>query len=266
MDMVALLLCIPLGACVGLTAGLFGLGGGALMVPSLTFLFLWQGMYGNDAVHLALGTSMASIVMTSWVSMRQHHAKGGVRWDIWRKLLPGVLCGMLLGMALVLHLDGRYLSWLFACFMAYVAWNMFFNVPFQGHRNLLKRPHLFGVGSGIGSMSALLAIGGGTMTVPFLTWQGVSMRQAIGTSAALGVPISCLGTVGYMFFSDDHDGGVGVWGLVNIPMVLVISCVSWWSVAYGVRWSQQLDAEILKRMFALLLIVLSLNMVYISGW
>ena len=114
MDMVALLLCIPLGACVGLTAGLFGLGGGALMVPSLTFLFLWQGMYGNDAVHLALGTSMASIVMTSWVSMRQHHAKGGVRWDIWRKLLPGVLCGMLLGMALVLHLDGRYLSWLFA--------------------------------------------------------------------------------------------------------------------------------------------------------
>ncbi|MDQ6952960.1 MAG: sulfite exporter TauE/SafE family protein [Mariprofundaceae bacterium] len=255
-----------MGACVGLTAGLFGLGGGALMVPSLTFLFLWQGMYANDATHLALGTSMASIVMTSWVSMRQHHAKGGVRWDIWRKLLPGVVCGMLLGMALVLHVDGRYLSWLFACFMAYMAWKMFFNVQFQGHRNLLRKWHLFGVGSGIGSMSALLAIGGGTMTVPFLTWQGVSMRQAIGTSAALGVPISCLGTVGYMFFSHDHDGVVGVWGLVNVPMVVIISSVSRWTVAYGVACSHRFDEQRLKRMFALLLIVLSLNMVYISRW
>lgn len=261
-----LLLCVPLGACVGLVAGLFGLGGGAVMVPSLTFLFLWQGMNANDAVHLALGTSMASIVMTSWVSMRRHHAKGSVRWDLWRKLLPGVVIGMMLGMALVLYLDGRYLTWIFASFMAYMSWHMLFNVQFQGQHHGLKRWHWFGVGGGIGSLSALLSIGGGTMTVPFLTWQGVRIHQAIGTSAALGVPISCLGTFTYILCSNAHDEAIGVWGLVNIPMVVIISWVSRWTVAYGVAWSHRLDELRLKRMFACLLIVLSLNMVYISSW
>ncbi|MDQ6990498.1 MAG: sulfite exporter TauE/SafE family protein [Mariprofundaceae bacterium] len=259
------MLCIPLGACVGLIAGLFGLGGGAVMVPSLTLLFLWQGMNANDAVHIALGTSMASIVMTSWVSMRQHHAKGGVRWDIWRQLLPGVVCGIFLGTFLVFHLDGRYLSWMFACFMAYVSWNMFFSVRFERHHHGLKRWHLLTVGSGIGSISALLAIGGGTMSVPFLRWQGVNMRQAIGTSAALGVPISCLGTFAYMMFSNHHSEAMGLWGLVNIPMVLIISGVSRWTVTYGVAWAHRLDEQRLKRLFAVLLMVLSLNMIYVSS-
>jgi len=120
-----------------------------------------------------------------------------------------------------------------------------------------------GAGGGIGMVSALLSIGGGTMTVPFLAWQGVKMRQVIGTSAALGVPISCLGTLGYMFFSHQKYDMWGVWGLVNIPMVLLISWASRSTIAYGVLCCQRFNVQLLRRMFACLFIILSLNMVYV---
>jgi uncharacterized membrane protein YfcA len=268
MDNMLLLSCLPLGAAVGFLAGLFGIGGGALLVPILTLLFMGQGMTADDAIHIALGTSMASIVAISWISMRKHHAQQAVRWDIWRMMLPSVMVGVLFGSALVPHISGHALSLFFACFLGYMAWHMLTHAKVIYPSQPLKTWKLMLAGSGIGGISALLSIGGGTMTVPFLTWQGLSMRQAIGTSAAMGVPIACLGTLGYIFLSSSHAvdmwGVWGVWGLVHIPMVALISGFSLWTVSYGVLCSQRWEPTRLKRMFAILLLALGIHMIYIT--
>lgn len=233
------------------------------MVPMLTMMFLEQGMTTNDAIHLALGTSMASIVATSWSSMRKHHAQSGVRWDVWRMMLPGLCLGILMGAALATHVDGHYLGGFFACFMLFMAYKMFSSTSANTQSHPLKAWQWFGSGIPMGAISALLSIGGGIMAVPFLLWQGVTMRQAIGTAAALGFPIACLGTFSYILFSEAHHEIWGAWGWVHVPIVFIISSISYWSISYGVLYAQKLDALILKRLFAMLLLMLSGNMMSI---
>ncbi len=252
-----------LGGFVGFFAGLLGVGGGGIMVPMLTTIFAAQGFPMEHLVHLALGTSMAAIVMTSISSLRAHHAHGAVRWDIVRGITPGVLIGTFGGTFIASRVPSAPLAIFFACFMAYVAFQMVLNVKPKPSRELPGTAGLLGVGSGIGLVSALVAIGGGSLSVPFMTWCNVKMQNAIGTSAAIGLPIALAGAAGYLINGWGGDG-LPAWsvGYVYLPALVLVSAVSVVTAPMGARLAHRLPVATLKKVFAGVLILLSAKMLH----
>jgi len=261
LDITSLFLLLSLGAVVGVAAGLLGVGGGAIMVPALTALFLANGVPQAQLVHMALGTSMASIIMTSISSLRAHHAKQGVRWSVVWALVPGVLAGSFFGALLTPYISGLLLAGFFSLFMLYVAVGMFRNSPVATNKSLPGAAGQAAVGSGIGMISALVSIGGGTLTVPYLVRHGVEIKQAIGTSAAVGLPIALAGTLGYVI--SGHDLNVASqwqFGFVYLPAVLCISIVSFFTAPLGVRIAYKLPIPVLKKVFGVLVFSVSVKM------
>ncbi|MFN6971610.1 MAG: sulfite exporter TauE/SafE family protein [Rheinheimera sp.] len=253
-----------LGAAVGFFAGLLGVGGGGIMVPVLTSLFLSLGF--AESVHMALATSLAAIIVTSFASARSHHAHQAVLWPVVWRMSPGIIVGTLCAAFVAALIPTQALAWFFSLFMAYVAVQMLLNIKPQPSRSLPGALPLTATGFGIGAVSALVAIGGGSLTVPFLTWCNVKVPQAIGTSAALGLPIAISGTVGYAFsgalVTPTHSMPDWSLGFVYLPAVLLISVVSFFTAPLGVHLAHRLPVPLLKKLFALLLISLSAKMLY----
>jgi uncharacterized membrane protein YfcA len=251
------------GAFAGFFAGLLGVGGGAVMVPMLTTLFVAQGFPREHLVHLALGTSMAAIVMTSFASLRAHHRHGAVLWAVVRFIAPGVLAGTFLGTFVASRVDSRPLAVFFACFMAYVAVQMLLNIRPQPSRELPGPVGMTCVGMGIGGVSALVAIGGGTMSVPFMTWCNVKVHQAIGTSAAIGLPIAVGGTLGYLVNGWGTPGLPALTvGFVYLPALVLMTVVSTFTAPLGARMAHRLPVATLKKIFAGVLVLLSAKMLH----
>ncbi len=252
-----------LGAFVGFFAGLLGVGGGAIMVPMLTTLFVAQGFADDRIVHLALGTSMSAIVLTSISSLRAHHRHGAVRWDIVRGITPGILLGTFGATFIASHVDSKALAIFFACFMAYVALQMQLNIKPKASRELPGPVGLSSVGLGIGGISALVAIGGGSLSVPFMTWCNVKMRNAIGTSAAIGLPIAVSGTLGYLVNGWGATGTPpGSLGYVYLPALVLVAAVSMLTAPLGAKLAHRLPVATLKKIFAGVLVLLCLKMLH----
>ena len=242
-------------------AGLLGIGGGGIMVPVLTTIFLWRGMAPENVVHLALGTSMASIIITSISSLRAHHAKGAVLWQVVKGMSPGVVLGAFAGTFLASYLSSLVLAIFFAGFMGYVSVQMFIN---RQPKPLRRLPGIFGLSAtstGIGVVSALVAIGGGSLTVPFLVWNNIDIKTAIGTSAAVGFPIAVAGAVGYLIngWSVVTTTEYTI-GFVYLPAVLAISALSYVTAPLGASLAHRLPVIQLKKIFAIFLIALSIKM------
>ncbi|WP_290699828.1 sulfite exporter TauE/SafE family protein [Amphritea sp.] len=253
---------LALGAVVGFLAGLLGIGGGLVMVPALTSLFIWQGIPLEQVVHLALGTSMASIVVTSISSMRAHHKKGGVLWDVVRLIAPGIVVGAFLATFLAAVLSSKVLGIFFSCFLVYASTQMFLNMKPKPTRILPGRTGLLAAGSIIGSVSALVSIGGGTLTVPFLSWHNIDVKKAIGTSAAIGLPISVAGTIGYLVNGLSVDLNIDyVFGFIYLPGVVLISMMSFLTASLGAHVAHLLPVPVLKKVFAVLLLGLAIKMI-----
>ena len=190
-----------------------------VMVPTLTMMFAAQaGFPPNEVLHLALGTSMATILFTSLASLRAHHQHGAVLWKIVFQITPGILLGTLLGTFFAGSVPSRPLALFFTVFVCLVAAQMILNLKPKAARELPGFGGVFAVGSGIGAVSALVAIGGGSLTVPFLTWCNVRVQHAIGTSAAIGFPIAFGGSLGYIFNGWGH-ADLPPWslGYVHLP-------------------------------------------------
>jgi uncharacterized membrane protein YfcA len=258
---VFLLLYVVLGVVTGFLAGLFGIGGGAVMVPVLTVLFAAQGFSAEYLVHLALGTSMATIIPTSIASLRTHHQHGAVLWPAVRGLAPGILLGTFGATFLAAYLSPRPLAIIFCVFMTYVAAQMILNRKPSPARQLPGLLGLSSVGAGIGSISALVAIGGGTMTVPFLSWCNVRLQSAIGTSAAVGLPIAVAGSMGYVL----NGWGLGglpelTAGFVYWPAVLAMAAATLITAPLGAKMAHRLPVATLRKLFAALIILLALQM------
>ncbi len=252
-----------LGAFVGLMAGLFGVGGGAIMVSILTTLFLSQGFPIETVVHTALGTSMAAIIITSFSSLRAHHAKGAVLWEIVKSMSPGILIGAFLSAFLLRYLSAHFLALFFAIFISYISIQMLLDIKIKSTRTLMGRKGLLFSGASIASLSALVSIGGGSLTVPFLCWQNIPLKQAIGTSAAIGFPLSIAATFGYLISSglNTHTPTANdTVGFIYFPAVFLISISSFLMAPYGATLAHALPTPVLKKAFAVLLIVLSINM------
>jgi uncharacterized membrane protein YfcA len=256
-----LLMYLLVGAVAGVLAGLLGIGGGLVIVPMLAFCFVRQGIPDAMIMHLALGTSLASIIFTAVSSFMAHHKRGAVRWDVVRKIIIGIFTGTFIGSIIAAHLSTRFLKGFFIVFLYYVALQMLTDRKPRPSRQIPGRAAMFGVGNVIGGISSLLGIGGGSLSVPFMVWCNMPVHHAIGTAAAIGFPIAIAGAIGYIV------NGLPVAGLpayslgyVYLPALFGIVIVSVLTAPLGVRLSHSLPVNRLKRVFALLLLVVGTRM------
>lgn len=254
---------LALGAFIGFFSGLLGVGGGGMMVPVLATLFVAQGFPMDKVVHLALGTSMAAIVMTSIASLRAHHRHKAVRWDIVRAITPGVVVGTFAATFIASRVPSEPLAIFFACFMALMSIQMLANVKPKPSRDLPGPVGMSAVGGGIGIVSALVAIGGGSLSVPFMTWCNVKVHHAIGTSAAIGLPIALAGTMGYLANGWSATGMPSFsFGFIYLPALVLVSLASMFTVPVGAGLAHRLPVATLKRVFACVLILLCAKMLH----
>ena len=255
---------IGLGLFTGFAAGMLGIGGGLVMVPALTMMFTAQtGFPSGEALHMALGTSMAAIVLTSVSSLRAHHAHGAVRWDVVRRITPGILAGTFGATFIAARVDTVPLAIFFACFMAYVSVQMLLNIKPKPARDLPGAVGMTAAGLGIGGVSALVAIGGGSLSVPFMTWCNVKMQNAIGTSAAIGLPIAIAGTVGYLVNGWGAPGTPPLTlGYIYLPALVLVSGVSMFFAPLGAKLAHRLPVATLKKVFAGVLMLLCAKMLH----
>ncbi|MGE0080033.1 MAG: sulfite exporter TauE/SafE family protein [Thiohalomonadaceae bacterium] len=250
-----------IGAFAGTIAGLLGVGGGLLIVPALALLLPARGVAPDVVMHLALGTSLATIVLTSVSSVTAHHRRGAVLWPVFARLTPGILAGAWLGATVAHALPAGTLRLVFGIFALLVALQMGFGAKPPPQRVLPGSAGLGAAGGVIGFVSAIVGIGGGSLTVPFLVWCNTPMRAAVATSAAVGLPIAVAGAAGYVFMGLSHpDLPSAAVGYVHLPALLGISLASVLFAPLGARLAHAVPAASLKRFFAVFLAVLGLRM------
>ncbi|WP_305856190.1 sulfite exporter TauE/SafE family protein [Balneatrix alpica] len=261
--MTVLLLYLVLGACAGVLAGLFGIGGGLIIVPALVFTFSAQGVSPDVLTHLAVGTSLATIVVTSLSSVRAHHQRGAVLWPVFTPMALGIALGSIIGVKTAGALTGEHLQKVIGVFALIVAAQMGFGLKPKPSRTLPGQGGLGVAGTGIGWASAIFGIGGGSLSVPFLSWCNVSMQQAVGTSAALGFPIAIFGALANIEQGWQHPA-LPEWslGFIYLPALFGIVLTSALFAKVGARLAHQLPAATLKKGFACLLLVIGLKFLF----
>ncbi len=258
-----LALYLVVGAIAGVLAGLLGIGGGLVIVPMLVFCMELQNLPNELIMHLALGTSMASIVFTSVSSFMAHHRRGAVEWSVVRRVVAGILVGTFLGTFIAAGLSTAWLKGFFVVFLYFVCYQMLSGKKPKPSRQLPGMAGMFGAGNVIGVVSSLVGIGGGTLSVPFMVWHNIPIHRAIGTSAAIGFPIAVAGTVGYI---------TNGWGVENLPpfslgyvsltALVAIAVMSVLTAPLGVRLAHSLPVDKLKRAFAVILFVVGTKMLF----
>lgn len=250
-----------IGAAVGFFAGMLGIGGGAIIVPLLALLFEKQGLPRQQLLLLAVGTGMASILFTSVSSVWSHAVRGAVRWDVFRRITPGILAGGLAGATLASRVPTRGLALFFALFVYALATHMLFGRPPKATRDLPGPAGMFLVGAGISGLSSLVAIGGAAMTIPFMVLCNVPILHAIGTASAIGFPIAAAGTVGYVI-TGLLDGPLPALslGFVYLPALAGLVVASVLTAPLGALAAHRLPTRRLRQVFAALLYVLATQM------
>jgi uncharacterized membrane protein YfcA len=252
---------LGIGLAVGFFAGLLGIGGGAVVVPILVLVFTAQGLPAEHVMHIALGTAMASIMFTSISSMRAHHAHGAVDWSIARAIAPGILVGSFCAALLAGLISKRPLAVMFTALVFYAATQILFDLRPKEARELPGRGGMFAAGAGIGAVSSLLAAGGAFLCVPFLAWCSVPLRRAIGTAAAVGLPIALAGTFGYVVQGLRADGLPSPsLGYVYLPALVLVAATSMLAAPFGARVAHRVPVKRLRMLFALLLYALAARM------
>lgn len=253
-----------LGLCTGFLAGLLGIGGGMIIVPFMTIILTKIGVAPELTIKMAIATSMATIVFTSVSSVRAHHKRGTVRWDLVKKLAPGIVLGSLLGsMGVFALLKGSSLAIFFAVFVGFSATQMFLDKKPPPSREVPGTAGLLGAGSVIGFLSGLVGAGGGFISVPFMTWVNVSIHHAVATSAALGFPIALANATGYVLSGFQlAQLPPYSFGYIWLPGLLVIASCSVLTAPLGAKAAHKLPVKRLKRIFASVLYMLAAYMLF----
>ena len=253
-----------LGICTGFLAGLLGIGGGMVMVPFLTFMLSLRGVDPDLTVKMAIATSMATIIFTSISSVRAHHKRGAVRWDLVKGLAPGIVLGSMIGsMGVFAWLKGSYLAIFFGLFVGFSATQMFLDKKPAPSRQVPGTAGLMGAGSAIGFLSGLVGAGGGFISVPFMAWCNVAIHNAVATSAALGFPIAVANVLGYVVSGMSVEGlPADAFGFIWVPALVVIAACSVFTAPLGAKAAHMLPVKKLKRIFGSVLYVLAIYMFY----
>jgi uncharacterized membrane protein YfcA len=260
-----LIIYLLIGAMAGFAAGLFGVGGGLIIVPILYIVFTQLNYDPAVIMHLALGTSLATIIVTSISSVSAHHKRGAVLWQVVRNLAPGLAVGAFLGAGIADYLSGHGLQLLIGFFAIWVAYGMFFGAskPVDSSQSLPSTAQQMLAGGGIGVASAIFGIGGGSLTVPYLLRHGIVIQKAVATSAAGGLPIAVAGALGFMWFGSNTSVEVPhSIGYVHIYAFIGISVMSFITAKLGAKVAHKLSPAMLKRCFACLLTVVGIYFIY----
>lgn len=256
---------LAIGGLVGMFAGMLGVGGGLLIIPTLTFAFEAQGFPREHVLHVAIGTAMASIMFTSLASTRAHALRQSVRWDIARMMTPGILIGGLAGATLARFIPTRMLALYFAIFVLYLAVTMVLGRRPTRPREPPESAGIFAASFAISGLCSLLAMGGAVMTVPFMLRWRIPMIHAIGTAAAVGFPIALGGTVGYIM----NGWGLALprWsiGFVYVPALVALTVASVLAAPLGAHIAHRVPDKVLQLIFSGLLLVLAGHML-LSLW
>ncbi len=257
------LIFLALGMVAGLSAGLFGVGGGLIIVPTLLWVFKSAGIDSSVVMHLAIGTSLATIIVTSLSSVYAHNKRKAVLWNLVVMLTPGIVLGAWLGAAIADMLSTLWLQRVFAVFVLSVAIHLGLDMDFGRHRDLPGRVGMAVAGSIIGMVSSIVGIGGGSMTVPYLHWNRVDIRNAVATSSACGLPIAIAGTLGFVVAGWGEDalpsGSSGYVYWSAMPWIVVASFIF---APMGARLAHSLPTKILRRLFALLMFVIGVKLMF----
>jgi uncharacterized membrane protein YfcA len=250
-----------IGAVAGLLAGLLGIGGGAVIVPALILLFTQLGFVDDWIPHLAVATSLVTVIATGAASTWAHQRRGAVSWQLVLRLAPWILLGAWLGAWIAGWLPGFWLKRLFALFLLYNALRMLHATPPTPRSELPSTPVLGGFATVFGALSALLGIGGGILIVPFLARHGVAMQRAVATSSACGVPLAMAGTLGFVLSGWGHDDlPAQSLGFIYWPAALSIMVLSMPMATVGARLAHRLPTRTLRRIFGILLLLVGLQL------
>jgi len=250
------ILFLLLGAFSGFVAGLLGIGGGLIIVPVLLYL-LAPSIDQSILMHTSIGTALAVIVFTSISSLYAHHRHGAILWRNFVKLTPTILLGSYSGAILAKYLSFDFLRVFFAFFEITVALIMWFGISASSHADNLSRWIWSFAGYFIGLISAMVGIGGGTMTTPFLVYNNVEIKNAIATSAAVGMPIAIAGSIGFMVAGLSQALPTGGIGFVNFEALITIVAASIFFAPLGAKVTHKLDSNKLKKGFSIFLAFLA---------
>jgi uncharacterized membrane protein YfcA len=253
------------GVVSGFLGGLLGIGGGLVIVPALLLVFAWMGVGAEVATHLAIGSSFGVILFTSLASILTHHQLDNVDWATVKPMSVGILLGTGLGVALVSQVPSEYLQMIIGIY----AWLMAARVLIKMKPNPRPFPSpkaLTVAGVGVGWLSSWFGIGGGTLTVPLLTWWSMPTVRAVGTAATCGFPVA--------FSAAMFNAGVG-WsepllpagstGYVYWPAVIALACFSAPSARLGARFANRLPEIYLKHIFAGFLLIIGVRFLFFAG-
>ena len=262
------------GAFAGVLAGLFGIGGGMVIVPVLIYIFKTQNIPEAVLTHIGIGTSLATIIVTSIGSLKAHNRRGAVNWTVWKRMVPGLVVGSLIGAWVASGIHGNSLQSIIGIGAFLVGLKMLFmkNKALE-ENDYSKLPSPIGqtvLGGFIGVISAIFGIGGGTLTVPLLSNYGLKMQHAVGTSAACGLPIASAGAIGFLVFGQLLDPSVkdflpkGIIGFVHVYAFICVSLASFFTARIGARLAHVLPAATLKKAFAVLLLFVGVKLIFNS--
>lgn len=254
MFVVFLGLLLVLGAFVGMMAGLLGIGGGLIVVPSLLFLLPLAGIDPDIAMHMALATSLASIIITSGSSALNHFKLGNVDMFVIKWLMPGVVIGGFLGAHVAEWIPAAYLPKVFGGIVLMLSLQMLFSLKATQTREMPGQAATFSTGMGIGVVSSLAGIGGGSLSVPFLNRHGIEMRKAVGSSSVCGCVLAISGMLGFILNGMQAQAlPVGSLGYVYLPALVAIASTSMLTTRFGATLATSMPTTRLKKIFALFL-------------
>ncbi|HZW26578.1 MAG TPA: sulfite exporter TauE/SafE family protein [Gallionella sp.] len=251
---------LVLGAVAGFLGGMFGIGGGTVLVPVLLMLFEAQHFPASISMHLALGSGMAIILFTAAASMRKHHQHGAVNWRVVFGIAPGILLGTALGASFAASVSPQFLAVFFALFVYFAAIQILLDIRPHASRQLPGIAGLSLTGTFTGWLSTLVSIGGGTIVIPFLIWCNMPLRHAIGTAAAIGFPIAVGGTLGYIVTGMNATLPAPHLGYVYLPAVLGCALASVITAPLGAKAAHRTNVAVLRKLFAVLLLALATRM------
>ncbi len=248
------------GAFAGILAGLLGVGGGIVLVPAFFYLFSAAGYGSDDLMQICLATSLATIIVTSARSVLAHNRKGAVEWQILKDWAPGIMIGAALGVATVAQLRTQSLQIIFGVLVVVIAaYMMFGRASWRLADRMPQGPVKYALSAATGFVSVLLGIGGGSIGVPLMTLHGLPIHRAVATAAGFGGLIA-LPSATLFLLTPTENAPPGTIGAVNIPAFLIVIAMTMLTAPAGAALAHRLDARLLKRVFAVFLALVALNM------
>ena len=250
-----------LGITAGTLAGMLGIGGGMIIVPGLFYLFSIIHLPEQALIHMAAGSAMGIMLFTASASTWSHHARGDVQWDIFKQVVPGIAIGVVTGTLLSSHIDAQWLEVIFGIFLLVIAGKILLAWKPKVEEGLEddegqgpSRPLASVVGSVIGLKSGILGIGGGALSVPFLLYCGLPMKHASGTSASFTLPIAVTGTLAFALLSPSDPQIQWSTGYIYWPAIALVAPFTILGAPLGTLLSHRVPADLLRRIFAVLLL------------